>query len=308
LTAWIDESEETMLTGLHFLLTYKCTFECDHCFVFGSPFAEGTFTLAHVNELLDQAKEIGTVKTVYFEGGEPFLFHPLLVASARSAHRLGYTVGIVTNAYFATTAEDAALWLEPLLGLGITDLSISEDAFHSASSDNPPKRAMKSAQRLGIPVGSICIEKPNFGTNADRKKGEPVVGGGVMFRGRAAERLTAGLPRVDWKEFDECPHEKLEAPGRVHVDPYGNVQLCQGLCLGNTWQTPLSSIIKDYDPSSHPIVSRLLEGGPAQLVSSFDLPHEDGYVDACHLCYRARQALIERFPQYLAPRQVYGLS
>ncbi len=21
-----------MLTGLHLLLTYKCTFECDHCF------------------------------------------------------------------------------------------------------------------------------------------------------------------------------------------------------------------------------------------------------------------------------------
>jgi len=31
-------------------------------------------------------------------------------------------------------------------------------------------------------------------------------------------------------------------------------------------------------------------------------------VDACHLCYRTRQALLERFPEYLAPRQVYGLE
>ncbi len=25
------------LTGLHLLLTYKCIYECDHCFVWGSP-------------------------------------------------------------------------------------------------------------------------------------------------------------------------------------------------------------------------------------------------------------------------------
>jgi hypothetical protein len=40
----------------------------------------------------------------------------------------------------------------------------------------------------------------------------------------------------------------------------------------------------------------------------FDVPHEDAYVDACHLCYRARQALLDRFPEYLAPRQVFGLE
>ena len=25
------------LSGLHFLLTYRCVYECDHCFVWGSP-------------------------------------------------------------------------------------------------------------------------------------------------------------------------------------------------------------------------------------------------------------------------------
>jgi MoaA/NifB/PqqE/SkfB family radical SAM enzyme len=36
------------LTGLHVLLTYRCTFECDHCFVWGSPNQAGTFTLADI--------------------------------------------------------------------------------------------------------------------------------------------------------------------------------------------------------------------------------------------------------------------
>ena len=29
------------LTGLHLLLTYQCVLECDHCFVWGSPWQKG---------------------------------------------------------------------------------------------------------------------------------------------------------------------------------------------------------------------------------------------------------------------------
>ena len=29
------------LDGIHFLVTYRCTYACDHCFVWGSPDAEG---------------------------------------------------------------------------------------------------------------------------------------------------------------------------------------------------------------------------------------------------------------------------
>jgi hypothetical protein len=49
-------------------------------------------------------------------------------------------------------------------------------------------------------------------------------------------------------------------------------------------------------------------GGPAELVRRYDLPHDDGYVDACHLCYSARAALRQRFPELLAPPNVYGLD
>jgi hypothetical protein len=33
----------------------------------------------------------------------------------------------------------------------------------------------------------------------------------------------------------------------------------------------------------------------------------DSYVDECHLCYMARKQLLPRFPQYLAPKEAYGL-
>lgn len=56
------------LTGLHLLLTYQCTFECDHCFVWGSPFQNGVMTLNNVRDILRQAKETGTIESIYFEG------------------------------------------------------------------------------------------------------------------------------------------------------------------------------------------------------------------------------------------------
>jgi organic radical activating enzyme len=300
-----------MLTGIHLLLTYACNFECDHCFLYCGPQAEGTFTLQQLRAVLDDAREMGTVNTIYFEGGEPFLYFPLMSQGLRMARERGFQAGIVTNCYWATTEEDAELWLEPLASLGIADLSVSDDAFHHGSEDdNPAKRAARVARRLGIPVDSIAIDEPTVETGTDRaqERGQPVVGGGAMFRGRAADKLVDGLPTRPWRELTACPYEDLREPGRVHLDPFGHTHVCQGLSIGNAWESPLSALVESYEPESHPICGPLLEGGPALLARRYGVEPEEGYVDECHLCYRTRLALLDRFPQYLAPRQVYGLD
>ena len=97
------------LTGVHFLLSYRCTHECDHCFLWSSPRtrAAGTMTLRQVREVLRQAKELGTVEMVYFEGGEPFLFYPVLIGGLRAAASIGFRIGLVSNCYwiFSTGSE-----------------------------------------------------------------------------------------------------------------------------------------------------------------------------------------------------------
>ncbi|MCB2193437.1 MAG: radical SAM protein [Deltaproteobacteria bacterium] len=297
-----------MLKQVHFLLTYLCNFECDHCFLFCSPHSSGTFTLTQVKQALDQAQEVGSVEWVYFEGGEPLLFFPLLVESIKASHQRGFKVGIVTNAYQSTSVEDSALWLKPLMDAGIDYLSISDDAFHSDQELSPAKMALEAAQGLGMGTGAICINQPTImPPGQGQEKGAPVIGGGAMFRGRAVEKLTKGLALRDWQELASCPHEDLADPGRVHIDPMGNVHLCQGLTMGNMCQTPLKVLAQGYRPQEHPVCGPLLSGGPAQLISEYQLPHEAAYVDECHLCFLARKALLQRFAQYLGPPQVYGL-
>ena len=96
-------------------------------------------------------------------------------------------------------------------------------------------------------------------------------------------------------------------PGRIHLEPLGYLHLCQGITIGNLFERPLKELLEEYTYEKHPIAGPLVKGGPAQLVNEYDLAHEPGYVDACHLCYTARAALRPRFPAELAPDQMYGV-
>jgi len=264
-------------------------------------------TLPQIRRVLDDAQKIGSVEWIYFEGGEPFLFYPSLLESVRLSRDMGFKVGIVTNAYGAISEEDAEVWLRPLADLGVAYLSISDDSFHYEDGESPAKRALAAARKLGIPTAPIRIQKPFVEAmpGQDQDKGAPVIGGGAMFKGRAVEKLTAGLPRRPWQELNKCPHEDLQTPSRVHVDHYGHVHLCQGISMGNMWQQSLSVLAKEYDADAHPICGPLIKGGPALLAEQYDVTPEAEYVDECHFCYLVRRALVDRFPELLAPRQLY---
>lgn len=295
------------LTGLHLLLTYLCTFECDHCFVWGSPWQSGTMTLDDIGEILNQAEELGTVRSIYFEGGEPFMFYAVMLAGVRMARERGFGTGIVTNSYWATSERDALEWLRPFEEL-ISDLSISSDLFHADEATSAQARnAQAAAKRLNIPTGVISIAQPDAEGAASATGQLPTGESQVMCRGRASSTLVERFTYSSWAQFDECPFEDLRDPGRVHIDPLGHLHICQGISLGSLFQAPIKDICANYDPDAHAITGPLLAGGPAELVRRYDLDLRESYVDACHLCYLARQALRDRFPDILTPDQMYGV-
>jgi MoaA/NifB/PqqE/SkfB family radical SAM enzyme len=292
------------LTGLHILLTYQCIFECDHCFVWGSPRQKGVLGVAELDMLLDQAREAG-VKWIYLEGGEPFLYYPVLVHGVQRAAQMEFSVGVVTNAYWATSISDAVHWLQPLVGR-LQDLEVSSDMFHCDKClGEEPQNAIAAAKLLNIPTGILSVAQP--GSVAPEIVGQLEDESAVMFRGRAAEALAPANVGRPWESLTACPHEDLREPGRVHVDPLGYVHVCQGVVIGNAFERSLKAICDTYEPEEHPICGLLLDGGPASLVTEYGLDHKAAYADACHLCYEARLALRPRFPDLLAPDQVYGV-
>jgi organic radical activating enzyme len=298
----------TKITGLHLLLTYQCNFECDHCFVYSCPNAKGVMKISDIRQILNEAKRVGNIEWIYFEGGEPFLYYQTMLWGLRTAKGYGFETGIVTNAYWATSIEDAKEWLAPISEIGVSDLSISDDVYHyDEREENLAKYAYEAAKDLGLPVGKITIEDPKKYLKEIEWKGKPVVKGKVLFKGRAAEKLVEGLPRKPWTEFDKCLDEDFSTQSRVHIDPFGYVHICQGITIGNMKQIPLPELFANFDPEKHPICAPILRGGPAELVREYSVEHEEGYVDECHLCYSARLKLRKRFPNILAPDQMYGL-
>jgi hypothetical protein len=296
------------LSGLHLLLTYECNYECDHCFVWGGPEQGGAMTDETIGHILNQAAELQTIEWIYFEGGEPFLDYQLLRSGVRLAKARGFMIGIVTNAFWATTEAEARKWLRPFAGV-VEDLSISDDAYHGGK-EGPRQThiARQAAEHLGIPVGFISVAGPKAADVPGVSGQLPVGESGVLFRGRAAEKLASRVQPKPWERFTECPWEELRHPERVHVDALGNLHVCQGISIGNLLERPLTEIMRDYDPDTHPVIGPLLAGGPVELVNRYQLPHEQAYADACHLCYLSRCKLRDRFPDVLTPDQMYGIN
>jgi hypothetical protein len=235
------------------------------------------------------------------------LYFPLLAEGLRTAKRLGLTTGTVTNGYWATSEEDARLWLQALQEAGLDSLTLSDDPLHYEDAAGTHfSRVQAAAKELNMPADVICTQRPAVQTDAVQGGGETLVAGGVKFRGRAASKLTAGLPGRPWRELATCPFENLSEPQRVHADCYGTMHLCQGLSMGNFNDRSMKDVVDAHDPSAHPIAGPLISGGPAELARHYRLPHEERYVDECHMCFEMRLALRSRFKELLAPAQVYG--
>ncbi len=293
------------LEGLHFLVTYRCTYTCEHCFLWSGPEAAATMTLDRMTDLMDQAVDCG-VRSVYFEGGEPMLAYPIVLEAARHARSRGLDWGLVTNCYWATSVQDAIVWLEPLIDLGISDLSLSSYAYFVEGADEANLRnAALASRELGLPAGVLEVGAPAC-LGIEVAAGEPAP---VMYKGRAAEKLGDARASRKPEELVTCPYEDLADPGRAHVGASGDLQVCQGISGGNVFIDGLAKVLEEYDARARPIFRELLAGGPAAVAKAHGhVPNRALYADECHLCYEVRLALrkLGRHPDVLAPGESYG--
>jgi MoaA/NifB/PqqE/SkfB family radical SAM enzyme len=196
------------LKGVHFLLTYRCDLECDHCFVWGSPKGKGTFTLNQVRSVLLEAKKLGTVNYVAIEGGEPFLFYPIMVKTVKEAVNLGFHVEILSNCYWATCSEDATEWLAPIAEAKNVELSLSCDLYHGEKWESEEvKNAAKAAKNLEIKAGIISVKHTNLASSIKEIEGAKVSSWELMYKGRAFTKLTENASKKPWREFTRCPYE-----------------------------------------------------------------------------------------------------
>lgn len=126
-----NQNEEIpFLSNVGLMLTYKCTIACPHCIVKAGPNRKEEMTLESAFNWLNQLQAFGDeqVNSISLTGGEPFYNLTHLVEIANYANKQRLIVSVVTNAYWASTKEEALRILEQCSSIQM--ISVSADISH----------------------------------------------------------------------------------------------------------------------------------------------------------------------------------
>ncbi len=313
------------------LFTYRCSIACAHCLFNCSPRRP-----RRLHSVEQGVRYLGmlraTDRCVHIAGGEAMLEYETMLAICREADRQGAAPHFVeTNATWCTTAAKARMRLAELQSVGVRGLLISADPFHLAFYPvDRYRRCYETAVGVfgeaNVAAAKLSreqlLEMQQVGRDPVRLA-EHVRRHPPRMVGRAAEVLARLLPPRPIEELAgdgtwhdappvmSCAHElSPETMWEIHLDPYGNVQTCCGIVLGNVEEGPLGEQMASGFATDDPVITALREDGPRGLLRFAEgLGYRRGeYVQKCHLCWEVRKYLRAWYPGALGPGEVYGVA
>jgi organic radical activating enzyme len=312
------------------LFTYRCTIACKHCLFNCSP--QQPPVRASLSDSLEFLGQLSaTDRVVHIAGGEPMIFYNELLAIWRAADRKGLSPHFFeTNASWCTSNALTRRRLSCLRKAGAQGVLISCDPYHQAS---VPARSFLRARRI---AAEVFGERNVMAHNPSRSDVQRMVEVGrsetllaahasrhpPRLVGRAGEELARHLPDrpIESLKGDALWHGKGPEDGscrtefdpdemwEIHIDPYGNIQTCCGIILGNAHRTPLPDLMETG--FAHNELARIVrDHGPFGLLRiavERGYRPRDGYPQKCNLCWEVRKFLRPHFPEQLGPDEIYG--
>jgi len=311
------------------LFTYKCTISCKHCLFNCSPDQPSIrVSLEDGVEFLRQLR--ATDRVVHISGGEPMIYYDEVLKICQIAQKENVSPHFIeTNASWCVNDDMARKRYEELKDAGVKGMLISCDPYHQAFV--LPDR-FERAYRWAV---EIFGEENVIAASPSRKELERMAEIGrseallaeytrkhtPRLDGRAGEELARFLPdrpieelvkdtlwhggtsgeKSCWKEFD--PQEMWE----IHIDPYGNIQTCCGIIIGNANQIPLPDMM-ERGFTDNEIIRIVYEEGPfglLKLAVKFGYKPRKGYPQKCNLCWEVRKYLRPNFPGTFGPEEIY---
>lgn len=272
--------EMPYLKNLGLLITYKCQVACPHCVIEAGPHRKEEMMLSDAFNWIKQISSYrsGYIKVLALTGGEPFYNINHLNAISSFAEKCDLFVSVVTNAFWASTQQEAIGIFKELPSIKM--LSISTDVYHLASI--PLKRiknAIMAARECDIPYTiAICTEDEN---SRDYKEilnelnginEEDTILTAITFRaGRALQKISSSK----YRKIEEPPISACSAGCSPIVLPDGRVIACVGpvislesphpLVLGNLRENSLHEILDKAE--KNPILHAIRIWGPRKLIS-----------------------------------------
>jgi hypothetical protein len=313
------------ITAAGLLVTDWCSARCRHCYVESGPAGTQWMTPEAAAGYFAALARLGVpAEGVHIGGGEPFGDFDRLLTIVRAARAAGLDgVGYVeTNGYWATDSATIRDRLRALSEAGMRQLSISADPYHQEFVPPDRVRLLYAVARDCLGPRGLRVRRWKWLKEGTDVSQLPEAARQDLFReflkqypermtGRAAETLAALADRTP---IEALPREGCRKPllesGHVHVDPLGWIYpgTCAGITLGRaTPDHPLDAVLAAWPSAADPIISPLVEGGPASLAAEAAgrgfLPDPAGYAGKCHLCWTVRRWMTRAAERTESPSQ-----
>jgi organic radical activating enzyme len=308
------------ITGLDFLVTFKCNSQCKHCCYEAGPERHGSMDADRARAWLTELDAIRPLKSITIHGGEPFLCFDTMLSILEKARDLGIPQRwVISNGFWAKDRNVADEKLTALKNSGLTAITLSIDAFHQEYVDfDAVKSAVECALKQNLDAVTVdsyfLLSEDHRNTyNARTREYLSRLAGNpglqlhsfvASFEGRAARLpVEHGFTEEKIPGGKCCPPfwlgSSLKDPDTIEIDARGNVTLCPGISIGNAIKQSLTDIISQYEYTHHPIVKIIVEQGPIglyRLAQSYGYQGNDRFVNECHLCYEMRKYLRKHQP------------
>lgn len=303
-----------MLQTLVLSVTYKCPIKCKYCGVNAGPHRKEKMSLKMIKRLIDETNFIGTVEVVVFTGGEPFLLGEDLYKAVEYASKLGFLTRIVTNAFWATTRDQALHVINRLKDSGLTELNYSCDDFHQEFIPiERIKNACEVAEQVGIPVliaskglrNSTITPKylnkyfngklTRFKKGKKNPKNNVFNYGATVPVGWECEKLIE--KDLLWPGDEDCWKRPCQSVLKsIVITPKGELSICCGIgseeipetIVGNTYDNSILQLL--VKANNDLIINWLALEGPYGIMRYIQkkmptITFQNRYVNNCHLCH-----------------------
>jgi len=111
-------------------MTRKCTAACKMCCFECSPEREEELPPELLFRLIDEAGQIGCIKTIGFAGGEAMTRPELVIQCIKKTTLRGMLSTLSSNGYWASTYDKAKYWMGQMKAAGLGRLTVSVDEYH----------------------------------------------------------------------------------------------------------------------------------------------------------------------------------
>jgi Predicted Fe-S oxidoreductases len=223
-----------------------------------------------MESIFEQLKKVQTIKVVVFTGGETTLQKEKLLKGLNLARDCGFSSRVVTNAWWATSKENADQFVKELVDAGLSEINTSFDDYHAKfNSINNIVNFVEASLNNGItPVVSTIVDNYSKYTSKSIQEylaqnlsvSETKIAKKVFFledkptsSGRGIN-LKKDVSRISSSALDNSKICKCcnDIGRTLAFHPDGNVKVCCGhasmelpdLNIGNLYTDNLAAILK----------------------------------------------------------------